>query len=38
MERPDYFLTTRRVGFRRWRETDLPLATALLGDEAALDG
>jgi [ribosomal protein S5]-alanine N-acetyltransferase len=27
-----YFLTTARVGFRHWRESDLPLALALWGD------
>jgi [ribosomal protein S5]-alanine N-acetyltransferase len=28
----DYFLSTHRLGFRRWREEDLPLAAALWGD------
>jgi ribosomal-protein-alanine N-acetyltransferase len=28
----DYFLTTARLGFRHWREDDLPLATSLWGD------
>lgn len=28
----DYFLRTRRLGFRRWRDDDMPLATALWGD------
>ena len=28
----DYFLRSRRLGFRRWRESDLPLALDLWGD------
>jgi len=28
----DYFLTTERLGFRCWRESDLPLAMDLWGD------
>lgn len=28
----DYFLASRLVGFRRWRERDLPLAMELWGD------
>jgi [ribosomal protein S5]-alanine N-acetyltransferase len=28
----DYFLTSARLGFRCWREDDLPLALALWGD------
>ena len=28
----DYFLTTRRLGFRCWRKEDLPLAAELWGD------
>ena len=28
----DYFLTSRRLGFRCWREDDLPLAMELWGD------
>jgi [ribosomal protein S5]-alanine N-acetyltransferase len=28
----DYFLTSSRLGFRCWREEDLPLATGLWGD------
>jgi RimJ/RimL family protein N-acetyltransferase len=28
----DYFLRTRRLGFRRWRDEDLDLAVALWGD------
>lgn len=27
-----YFLKTARIGFRRWQEEDLPLATGLWGD------
>ncbi|HZI84672.1 MAG TPA: GNAT family N-acetyltransferase [Casimicrobiaceae bacterium] len=30
----DYFLRSSRLGFRCWRETDLPLAVALWGDPA----
>ncbi|MCG3156961.1 MAG: hypothetical protein DKINENOH_03591 [bacterium] len=29
---PKYFLTTSRLGFRCWREDDLPLALGLWGD------
>lgn len=28
----DYFLTSKRLGFRRWREEDFPLAMELWGD------
>jgi ribosomal-protein-alanine N-acetyltransferase len=28
----EYFLTTTRLGFRRWSEQDLPLAMELWGD------
>ena len=28
----DYFLTSTRLGFRRWREQDLPLTMELWGD------
>lgn len=31
-DRVAYFLTTSRLGFRRWRETDVDLAIALWGD------
>jgi RimJ/RimL family protein N-acetyltransferase len=30
----DFFLRSARLGFRRWRATDLPLARALWGDAA----
>lgn len=30
----EYFLRSRRLGFRCWRETDLPLAMKLWGDPA----
>ena len=29
---PEYFLTSARLGFRRWRAEDLPLAIGLWGD------
>lgn len=29
-----YFLKTNRIGFSKWRETDLPLAQSLWGDPA----
>ncbi len=29
----DFFLVSQRVGFRRWRADDLPLAVGLWGDE-----
>jgi [ribosomal protein S5]-alanine N-acetyltransferase len=32
--RMDYFLTSERLGFRCWREDDLPLAIELFGDPA----
>ena len=36
----EYFLTTARLGFRHWREDDLPLALSLWRDEtvAAMSG
>ena len=30
----NYFMTTARLGFSRWEETDLPLARQLWGEEA----
>lgn len=32
MSHSEFFLTTSRLGFRCWRESDLPLAVALWGD------
>jgi [ribosomal protein S5]-alanine N-acetyltransferase len=33
--KPDYFLESARLGFRCWREDDLPLAISLWGDASA---
>lgn len=34
MEEELYFLRSQRLGFRRWQQSDLPLALALWGDSA----